>query len=323
MGRSASTDNTPILDAADQNIGNSTVLTPQEGSAGTVIPQSTGTSSYVRLLELTGASRLGQTVSVIFTATRLLRGSPNPNPGFAGPLTGILEYGSGGRDTRVEFDIPVGPFSGSINEASSAIQPQDGIVTVTVPTSVVRAYVRYDNLLLAPLLGTNPPVSHAQLSGVPVIGPGGPLLCANPVPPPTNITIPAEPVLVKAMASYFTKPKARVYKTLNCYLSDETTVPPPATIQVGTPSVSQIAGFPGYAFWTLPAFTKRIKVLRFPTSAAFTVLLHDGVRPVDFITVAGGTTAPEFNVVGNQNIIGISTGQGTVTLLKLVCEIGI
>ena len=141
MGRSAATGTTPILEAADQNIGNSAVLTPQEGSAGTVIPQSTTTTSYVRLLELTGGSSRGQTVSIVFTASRVLRGAQNPNPGFAGPVTGILEYGNGGRDTRAEFDVPVGPFAGSINEATSAVQPQDGIVTITVPTGVVRAFV--------------------------------------------------------------------------------------------------------------------------------------------------------------------------------------
>jgi hypothetical protein len=259
----------------------------------------------------------------VFTVTRILRGSENPNPGFAGPITGIVEYGNGGRDTRIELDVPVGPFAGSINEATSAIQPQDGIVTVTVPTGVVRAYLRYDNLLLAPLIGSNPPVSHAQLSGVPVIGPGGPLLCLNPNPPPVNITIPAEPVLVKAMASYFTKPRSRVFKTLNCYLSTETNAPAPTPIQIGTPTITQIAGFNGYAFWALPAFTKKVKVLRFPDSAALTVFLHDGIRPVDFINIAGGSTAPEIEVLGNQNLIGISSGVGQITLLKLVCEIGI
>ena len=53
------------------------------------------------------------------------------------------------------------------------------------------------------------------------------------------------------------------------------------------------------------------------------MLLHDGVRPVDFITVPGGTTAPVIEVVGNENIIGITSGSQGVTLLKLVCEVGV
>ena len=220
MGRSTDADKKPLLEDADQNIGNSATIYPQSGDVGTVTPQ----ILRDRILNLQAGSAAGQTTSIVMTASRIV-GSDNPTPGFPGPITGVIEYGNGGRSTRLEFDIPVGPFAGSINQASNAVEPQDGAVIVTVPTGVVRAYARYDNLLLAPLIGSDPPISHAQLSGVPVIGPGGPLLCANSSPPPVNITVPAEPVLVKAMASYFSKAHSKVYKTLNCYISTETNAP--------------------------------------------------------------------------------------------------
>ena len=221
MGRDTIADATPLLKAAEQNIGNSAILQPQAGLP-TVIPQ----TNPARILDLSGGSGAGQTTSIIFTATRLSQGADNPNPGFPGPITGILEFGNGGRFTRIEFDIPVGPFDGSLNVASNAVEPQDGMVIVQVPTGIVRAYARYDNLLLAPLLGTNPPMSAAQWNGtVPIVGPGGPVTVDNPTPPPTTVVVPSEPVLVKAMTAYFGKARSKVYKTLNCYISNEVAVP--------------------------------------------------------------------------------------------------
>jgi hypothetical protein len=322
MGRDTSSNKTPLLDTdADQNIGNSTVMRPQAGSAGTVVPQ----ILRDRIIQLQGGSGAGQTTTVVMTASRIV-GAENPNPGFPGPITGIIEFGNGARSSRVEFDIPVGPFAGHMNTATSALEPQDGGVLITVPTSVIRAYARYDNLLLAPLLGTNPPVSHAQISGVPVIGPGGPLLCMNPLfplPPVVNIPVQPEPVLVKAMASYFAKSRSKAYKTLNCYLCAQTSVPAPTTITVGTPAASLIAGFPNFAFWTLPAFTKSVTVLRFPHSTGLSVILHDGIRPVNFINIAAGAPAATIELMGSENIIGITSGANPVNMLKIVCEIGV
>ena len=331
MGRSTDADKKPLLEDADQNIGNSATIYPQSGDVGTVTPQ----ILRDRILNLQAGSAAGQTTSIVMTASRIV-GSDNPTPGFPGPITGVIEYGNGGRSTRLEFDIPVGPFAGSINQASNAVEPQDGAVIVTVPTGVVRAYARYDNLLLAPLLGTDPPISQAQAAGVAPIGPGGPLWCAiipTPPPPPApqSILIQSEPVLVKAMASYFSKAHSKVYKTLNCYLTSETSTPAtppsdalsPIAVNINGTGSAQIAGYPGYSFWVLPALTKKVKILRFPDTTALTVLLHDGIRPVDFINVVANVTAPEIEVVGSENIIGISSGNDKVSLLKLVCELGI
>ena len=327
MGRNTTADKTPLLENAEQNIGNSTTLLPQDGSSGVVIPQ----TNPPRLLNLTGGSAAGQTTTITMTVSRIV-GAENPNPGFPGPVTGIIEFGNGGRFTRVEFDLAVGPFAGAINQATSAVEPQDGVVTVTVPTGVLRAYARYDNLLLAPLLGTNPPMSQAQvegLSGTDIVGPGGPLFVTNPADPTgqTHLSVPPEPVLVKAMAAYFTKPRAKVYKTLNCYLTFETegtdlTHPPISVLIRGIPG-GQVAGRPGYSFWALPPFTRSVKILRFPnTLNTLDVLIHDGVRPVDYFTIPANS-APVFDVVGNENIIGINSNGNALSMLKLVCEIGI
>lgn len=332
MGRDVTADATPLLKNAEQNIGNSATINPQAG-APTVIPQ----TNPARILDLSGGSASGQTVSVIFTASRISQGQQNPYPGFPGPITGVLEFGNGGRFTRVEFDVPVGPFDGYITKASMAVEPQDGGVIVTVPSGLLRAYCRYDNLLLAPLINFDPPISHAEASGVDIVGPGGPLYITNPVPPPPpaspNTLIPAEPVLAKAMAAYFQKSRSRVWKTLNCYVTYETATGAPdhapQFITVGqgpgftANPYAYTAAFPNYAWWALPAFTKRVKVLRFPDTTGLAVLLHDGIRPVDFINIPSGPTAPEIEIEGNVNIIGITSGSGQVSLLKIVCEIGI
>jgi hypothetical protein len=244
----------------------------------------------------------------------------NPTGGFPGPVTGILEYGNGGRSTKIEFDLAVGPFTGALNIASPAIEPQDGITTVTVPTGGLRAYARYDNLLLAPLLGTNPPQSLAEISNVAIVGPGAPVTVSNPVGGP-DLSVQPEPVLVKAMAAYFQKPRAKTYKTIWCYCSNEIGAPP--AVVVTNPPGGIVAGYPGFAFWALPAFTRRVKVLRFPDTTALTVLLHNGIRPVDYIQIAANVTAPEIDVVGHENIIGITSANAAVTLLAVICEIGI
>ena len=188
-----------LLDTnADQNIGNSALLQPQPGSVATTIPA----TNPARILQLNGPSKTAQTVSIVFTASRIV-GQDNPNPGYAGPITGILEFGNGGRFTKIEFDVPVGPFLGNFQGAAASSEPQDGGVIVTVPSGVLRAYARYDNLLVQPALGL-PTQSTAQLLGVPFVGPGGPVAPTSPSPAP------AEPVLVKAMAAYYKIGRAHV-----------------------------------------------------------------------------------------------------------------
>jgi len=344
MGRNVTADRTPLLLDAEQNIGNSAIVYPQSPLiypqlppnyvnpiTGTVIPQ----SNPARILNLAaGGSAAGQTMTVAMSATRILQGADNPNPGFPGPITGVVEFGNGGRFTKLEFDLPVGPFAGFFNAASSAIQPQDGVIIITVPAGALRVYARYDNLLLAPLLGTDPPISQAEWynqnnpgSPIPIVGPGGPLIVENATAT-GNVIVPAEPVLVQAMATYFGRAptRARVYKTLNILLSEETTIsPPPAPdIKIGDPPVQTIAGFQKFNFWALPAYTKRIRILRFNYGGAvdMQILLHDGIRPVEFFHTGTVDQIPEYDIEGSESIIGINCEAG-VHMLKIICEVGL
>ena len=298
-----------LLDNAEQNIGNSEIVHPQVGPGGPTVPSGTTIpqTNPPRIIQLTGPSQKGQTTSVVMTVSRITPGPLNPNPGFAGPITGILEFGNGGRSTRVEFDIPVGPFIGSLTSAVPASEPQDGGVIVTVPTGVLRAYARYDNLLLAPTLPLN--VSLAQLKGQPVIGPGGPVVFA--FAPPLNIGY-SEPVQAKAMAAYFSRHTSRVYKTLYLYRGNAINV--------------SIGGLLGLA-WCLPAFARSVKVLRQPISAALTCSLSNGINNIDDFEVVANASAPVIPVIGGENIIQIKSKTALpaddVTYLALVCEIGI
>jgi hypothetical protein len=300
-----------LLDVdAEQNIGNSTNLQPQDGSGlagGTVTAQ----TNPDRILQLSGPSKTAQTTSVVFTASRLTGSSNNPNPGYAGPVTGIVEFGNGGRFTRAEFDIPLGPFVGFFQGAASNTEPQDGGVVVTVPSGVLRAYARYDNRLIQPVLGTVPPLSLAQILGVPFAGPGGPVRA----PAPGAQVAPAEPVLVKAMAAYYTRHYAKLYKTQYCYVSSPGT--PAQQIQQG--------------LYCVPAFARSVQVLRSP-SAAMTVELFDGLYNGNPVNVAAlntvnvlANTTPEIPIVGTETIIRVSsaTANDTVYLLALCYEIGL
>jgi hypothetical protein len=278
---------------AEQNIGNSTLLQPQPGSVATTIPA----TNPARLLMLSGPSKSAQTTSIVFTASRVV-GADNPNPGYAGPITGILEFGNGGRNTKVEFDIPLGPYLGSPTSAALASEPQDGGIIVTVPTGVLRAYARYDNLLIQPTLGL-PTQSIAQRLAVPFVGPGGPVF------PPGNAA-PAEPVLVKAMSAYFTRHYAKAYKTQYCY--------------VGAPGVPNQAIPAGAGFFCVPAFARSLKVLRFPTSAALTVTFYDGRNVLEQATIPSGPS-PTIEIVGTETYINVQSDP--VQMLALCYEIGI
>jgi hypothetical protein len=289
-----------LLDTdADQNIGNSVLLQPQQGSVATTIPN----TSPDRILQLSGPSKTAQTVSIVFTAARVV-GASNPNPGYAGPITGLVEFGNGGRFTRVEFDVPLGPYLGTFQGAAASSEPQDGGVIVTVPSGVLRAYARYDNLLIQPILGL-PPQAIAQATHVPFVGPGGPVLQPTPPPPPTPQQIPAEPVMVKAMAAYYTRRSAKVYKTQYCYVGAP-----------GTPALGILS-----ATYCIPAFARSIKLLRNPSTASFTVSLYDGINQLEQIVVPSGPS-PSIELVGTETIVDVGSTDA-VSFLALCYEIGI
>jgi hypothetical protein len=308
MGRSEG-DFKHLLDTnADQNIGNSANIQPEEGSA-TIIPQ----TNPERLLMLTGPSKTGQTTSIVLTAARIV-GTDNPNPGYPGPITGVIEFGNGARFTRVEVDIPIGPFVGNFKTAFNATEPQDGGVIVTVPTGVLRVYARYDNQLIQPILAQlfSTATSLAQVSGVSFVGPGGP---ANE----GGTIVPAEPVLVKAMAAYFSRHTSKAYRTHYCYVGDNTS---------GIRVPISLGGIKP-AFFCIPAFARSLKVLRNPSTGGLgnlEVILYDNMaHALDRVAIPSGT-APIIPLVGTETVVQVlSTNPAvdTVNLLALCYEIGI
>ncbi|MGO9661951.1 MAG: hypothetical protein ACLP66_01420 [Polyangia bacterium] len=287
--------------SAEQNIGNGIqALQPQAGGA-TVIPQ----TNPERILMLSGPSDAGQTTSVVLTASRIVPGLSNSAPGFPGPITGIIEFGNGGQFTRVEVDIPIGPFAGTLLAAAPATEPQDGGVIVTVPTGVLRVYARYDNQLIQAPIGL-PPQSMAQIASQPFIGPGGPANNAGTI-------IPAEPVQVKAMAAYFSRHTSKVYRTHYCFIADNSTG-------------AQTSIYPFDTF-CVPAFARAVKVMRQPMTTALTVILADNANhQMDQISIAANASSPVIPLFGtetNITVAGVSPLTDKVTFLALSYEIGI
>jgi len=300
-----------LLDTlADQNIGNGVIVLPQMGPP-TVVPQ----SNPQRLLMLSGPSGTGQTTSIALTASRII-GVNNPNPGLPGPITGVVEFGNGGQYTRVEVDVPIGPFSGSFQQASSATSPEDGGVIVTVPTGVLRVYARYDNNLIQPCLMISPPQSLAQIAGVPFVGPGG------PKPAVGGGIIPSEPLQTKAMAAYFSRHTSKVYRTHYLYVGDGSS---------GTPQTIKLFG----NYFCIPPFARSLKVLRYNGSLALPPsrfpaldisLLDNSGQLLETIPIAANTAAPIIPLMGTETIvfvIGHTLPTDLVSMLAICYEIGI
>ena len=284
----------------EQNIGNGVIVHPQMTGA-TVIPQ----TNPERILMLSGPSGSAQTTSVAITASRIV-GSENPNPGYPGPITGVIEFGNGGQFTRVEVDVPIGPFVGYTTHAAPATEPQDGGVIVTVPTGVLRVYARYDNALIQPQFNTAG-VSLAQQYGVPFVGPGGPVNLVNPSG--NHYTIPVEPIRAKAMAAYYTRRSAKAYRTHYLYVADQSSGPPVL--------ISGIA-----AGFCIPPFAKSLKVMR-TLSAGFDLFLFDNINhELDKVGVAGGTSSPIIPLMGTETLVIISISS-PISLLAFCYEIGI
>ena len=327
IGRSGNREPKHLLDIdAEQNIGNGIqALQPQAGGA-TVVPQ----TNPERILMLSGPSSSGQTTSVALTASRIVPGPQNATPGFPGPITGIIEFGNGGQFTRAEVDIPIGPFAGAFSVASSAIQPQDGGVIITVPTGMLRVYARYDNLLIHPMLQTvagQPVQSLAQAHGQLFEGPGAPSIypsTSNATTPP----IPAEPVEVKAMAAYFSRHTSKVYRTHYLYVADKAQVPPnslnpsPFPFAPAIQLILQGNGSP-YSYFCIPPFARAVKVLRQNITTDVNVYLYDNMyNLLDIVQITSGS-APIIPLMGTETIIGLTTPSGKVWFLALCYEIGI
>jgi hypothetical protein len=298
-----------LLDDAENNVGNATRIDPQVLPAGqnyTGITQALANNS--RVLNLTASSRSGQSITVVIAASRI------PNQlGFVGPLTGIIEFGNGTTTTRIEFDVPSGPFIGSTVLDQPGDQPQDSGAVVQVPTSVLRAYARYDNAFLTPTVNGS------------VFGGTGSLPIANPTAYPyaPNLNT-AGPLAVRAFSAYFGRVHTKLYKTQYLYVTDG----------AGTTSsfYYTTSGNPGPRY-CIPPFAKSVRLIRMPQTAAMTLTLDDGlpglpVTPQIFsetYAIASGI-APVIVVDGQKKFITIKSASGgandAVSAVMLVYEIG-
>lgn len=164
-----------LLDDGDQNIGNAEIVTPQglpASGAAHIVPN----LNPPRILAMDALSPTAQMVTLTFTAAVAQPASGGSSPSNVGPITGIVEFGNGSQFTRLEVDIPVGPY----DYVATPSQPRDGGVTLTVPAGTLRAFGRHDGHYVTP-----------SINGI-----------AAGTTPPTLQTV---PVLVKAFATYFTR----------------------------------------------------------------------------------------------------------------------
>lgn len=164
-----------LLDNGDQNIGNAVVVTPQPLGPGG-IAQSIPLLDPPRILALDAESPTGQMVTITMGAS-LMTDNGASGASTCGPITGIIEHGNGSVFSRIEFDVPVGPFEYNVK----AKQPVSGGVTLTLPCGTLRVYARHDGSYATP-----------TVTGA----------LAAPIPPmATN-----NPAQVLAFATYFTRP---------------------------------------------------------------------------------------------------------------------
>jgi hypothetical protein len=308
-----------LLDDSDLNIGNSAILEPSILALGgqTWTSKPPTNSDLKRLLNLTASSRMGQSVTVVMTAARVA--APE---GFVGPITGIIEFGNGAVSTKIEFDIPVGPFVGVANVVSDASSIQDSGTVIQVPTSVLRAYARYDNALLTPIKSGGGPV-FGQTAPYAVPAGSGPF-----APNSTNNNnvpgIKVAPVSVKAFAAYFGRHYSKLYKTQYLYIGNDAA---PVLFQ-------HVAGVP--VNYAIPPFAKSVRIVRVPQTAVLTVTLTDQlawpydcptIPPPSFAdqyTIPSGVMANPIPIDGNTNSIAIQSAGAldTISAIKLVYEVG-
>jgi hypothetical protein len=295
-----------LLDDGENNVGNSILLQPQAlppPDLFTVVKQQ---AINGRILNLTASSKTGQSVTVVMTAAR----SPGITGGIAGPITGVIEFGNGTVSTTIEFDIPVGPYTGNIQATSPGTQPEDSGAVIQVPSGIIRAYARYDNAFITPDLGGFAFGGPGTLSFPP--SPAFPLFPgAGPFAP--NLANPT-PVTVKAFASYFGRHHTKLYKTQYLYIGDATLPQPFA----GT--------------YCVPPFAKSVQVVPNP-AVSMTLDLTDSIpfgssaaNRITFVEryVIPANTFPVIPIEGNVTTITIrNTVVGSVVCgAKLVYEIG-
>jgi hypothetical protein len=285
-----------LLDDNENNVGNATVVEPQILPAGQVIT-AVKQAAPPRLLNLTSESKTGQSVTVVMTASRI-----TAQRGFVGPLTGVIEFGNGTQSTKIEFDIPVGPYVGDLFSVQQGTQPEDSGAVIQVPTGIVRAYARYDDAYITPEIG-----------GFAFGTPGSSAFPAATALGPNYSAVlqVAAPCNVKAFASYFGRHHSKLYKTL--YLFNGGAAPVLFTEAAG-PSL--------YVPYSIPPFAKSIQVVRNPVTAAMNLILTDQFYPETFAIPSG--PCPVIPITGNQNTFMLISAApaDTVQRVKVIFEIG-
>ena len=303
-----------LLDDAEINVGNSTVFQPQVLPPGlfyTTIPQSL--TNNARVLNLTASSRKGQSMTIVMTASK----TPG-NLGRTGPFTGIVEFGNGTQTTRVEFDVPFGPFtSATLLGDADQDQPQDSGAIIQVPAGALRVYGRYDNAFLTPEVGgwafggADSPVPLPPINGP--FAPNIPRVAAlTPTPAPLNS---------KAFAAYFGRLHTRLYKTQYLYVGANTGA---AVTFYYVPTPGAVVP----AYYCVPPFAKSVRIVREPQTAAMVVSLLDtsaAFLPAEEYDIPGGSLSPVIPIEGNESIISVRSASGApadaVYFVKLVYEI--
>jgi hypothetical protein len=279
-----------LLDDAENNVGNATILQPQilpPGQDFTVVKQ----SNPPRVLNLTADSKSGQSVTVVMTAARQTNAI-----GHSGPVTGIIEFGNGTQFTRVEFDVPIGPYTGNASGVTPGTQPDDSGAVIQVPTGIVRSYFRYDNAYITP-----------ELEGFAFGGPGSP---AFPLPAGAGPFAPggSAPLVVKAFANYFGRHHTPLYKSLYLFIGNA------IAVQFGA------SGAPND--YSIPPFAKSIQIVRVPDTSAMTLVLNDQIINETYNIPSG--PSPIIPITGNQNtfLLYSNSPADTVVKVKAVFEIG-
>jgi hypothetical protein len=292
-----------LLDDNENNVGNATTLSPEILPAGLDFTANKQ-ASPPRILNLTAESKTGQSVTIVITAARQLN-----QLGSAGPVTGIVEFGNGTQNTRIEFDVPIGPYTGNIFAVTPGTQPEDSGAVIQVPTGIVRAYARYDDAYITPQLqgyAFGGPGSGSFPLG-PGFGPFGPtfptIIFGAPIPP--------APLFIKAFANYFGRHHSKLYKTLYLYTGDRAGINQALFNDGGTPCI-----------YSIPPFAKTIQVVRAPNTSAMTLQLSDQIIFEKYSIPSG--PSPIIPITGNQNTFTLESASpaDTVSHVKVVFEIG-
>jgi hypothetical protein len=307
---------TKLLDDSENNVGNGTIVQPQSLNPGinftTLLPP---TANNSRLLNLTAESNKSQSVTVVMTAA-----ATQASQKYSGPLTGIIEFGNGTQNTTISFDIPFGPYIGDdFGNILPGTQPEDSGAIIQLPTSIVRAYARYDNAFVQPTI-TGPAFGGPRISPSGPDGPSFPLGAgAGPFSPNDATGQFVAPLIVKAFVAYFGRIHNKLYKTQYLYCGNV----------VAKVSFAGAGNSP--VLYCIPPFAKSVRLIRNPISAAMVVELVNetkiasGDRTDAHYEIVANAMSPIIPIEGNSNLIrvgSLTAGAGDkVSDVRLVYEI--